>query len=268
MLPEIYQQNSSITMMLASRSHSSGTGSSLTSPKTSRKKAAPSKGTKKCVRFQDHLLTVHPITPRSQFQKNQTASCYYNYDDYHMISQENNNILKFMMIGGEGIKHVETATSTTRGLECKTLEGAEHKKISILDGLCAVLLEQERQRQKDVVDEEKIREAYLAYTQVPAMMALKQGKLDSKSADNGGEALGAFGKAGNGKKHKAFDLQSTDTTLISDEFTSNGGSVDGDCMMGGGDSKKGRSIVKRLLKGRMFTKQRRKASSAAYKLGV
>ena len=119
----------------------------------------------------------------------------------------------------------------------------------------------------ECVDEEKIREAYLAYTQVPAMMALKQGKLDSKSTDNGGEALGAFGKAGNGKKHKAFDLQSTDTTLISDEFTSNGGSVDGDCMMGG-DSKKGRSIVKRLLKGRMFTKQRRKASSAAYKLGV
>ena len=186
-----------------------------------------------------------------------------------MISQENNNILKFMMIGGEGIKHVETAVSTTRGLESKTLEGAEHKKISILDGLCAVLLEQERQRQKDVVDEEKIREAYLAYTQVPAMIALKQGKLDSRAADNVAEAFGAFGKNGSGGKKKAFDLQSTDTTLISDEFTTNGGSSEYDdngAMPGEG--KKSRSIVKRLLKGRMFAKQRRKASPVAYNLGV
>jgi hypothetical protein len=261
-------------MMLASRSHSSSSSSSHGTPKASRKKAAAAaasctkncnggKKTKKSVRFQkdQDLVTVHPITPRSQFTRQFIQQGWYNFEDYHMISQENNHILKCMMIGGEGIKHVETSESTTRGLESKTLEGAEHKKISILDGLCAVLLEQERQRQKDVVDEERIREAYLLYTQVPAMAALKQGKLDSRVESD------CFGKF---KKEKCFDMQSTDTTLISDESATNAESLisgENDYMIDGGEVKS-RSIVKRLLKGRIFTKQRRKASSAAYKLCV
>jgi hypothetical protein len=80
------------------------------------------------------LVTIHRITPRSQFTRKFIEQGWYNVEDYHMISQENNHILKCMMIGGEGIKHVEISKSTTRCLESKTLEGAEHKKISILGG--------------------------------------------------------------------------------------------------------------------------------------
>jgi hypothetical protein len=205
----------------------------------------------KRVRFSDDLEQVRDITHVSQFSQRHLFQCFYRPEEYSYITAENNTILKFMMIGGEGIKQVETATSTTRGLECKTLEGAEQKKIATLDGLCAVLLEQERQKQKNVVDEERIRQAYLAYTQVPAMAALKQGRLDARIHE---DALPASQKAG-GKgivSRKSYfknfsndDMQSTATTLVSDESN--------DGYYADGSRGRSRSIVRRLLKGsRLF----------------
>lgn len=252
--------------MLSSRSRSS-------SPKGGKKKAVSasssssnsSKKIKKSVSFH-HNTTVRPIPHSSQFTHKFKQNGWYSMEDYQEISSENNQILSHMMIGGQNmLKHVETSESTTRGLESRTLEGAEHKKISILDGLCAVLLEQERQRQKDEVNEERIREAYLQYTQVPAMAALKQGKLDARcGASEGGShrSGGAGGKLSKSHKKDFSDLESTDTTLISDETATMRSGESGDSMDGDGEVKK-RSMVRRLLKGRLFTKNHRRKSASS-----
>jgi hypothetical protein len=191
------------------------------------------------------------------------TSCFYTTEEFSYITAENNTILKYMMIGGAGIQQVETLSSTTRGLECKTLEGAEQKKIATLDGLCAVLLEQERQKQKNMVDEERIRQAYLAYTQVPAMAALKQGRLDAAQCYGGSQKQLSLSKSGRGIQKKSlslgknhfnnecYEMQSTDTTLLSEESASESYNSS----FGGRSSvNKTRSIVRRLLKGRqLFT---------------
>jgi hypothetical protein len=223
--------------------------------------------TTKQVQFSNDSPQVIEIPHSSQFSNRHLTSCFYTTEEFAYITAENNTILKCMMIGGEGIRHVETSSSTTRGLECKTLEGAEQKKIATLDGLCAVLLEQERQKQKNVVDDERIRQAYLAYTQVPAMAALKQGRLDAAQTYNGSQKHHqrqnsktckllhknslSFGK--NYSNNDYYDMQSTDTTLVSDDTASescNNG------LGGHGSVRKTRSIVRRLLSGkRLFPKK-------------
>jgi hypothetical protein len=220
--------------------------------------------TTKRVQFSPESPQVMEIPHASQFSHRHLTSCFYTVEEFAYITAENNTILKYMMIGGAGIHNVETSSSTTRGLECKTLEGAEQKKIATLDGLCAVLLEQERQKQKNVFDDERIRQAYVAYTQVPAMSALKQGRLDaaqcyeglrqqprqpplSKSGKGLQKSSRHFGR--NYFSNDSYDMQSTGTTLVSDETASescNGGPG------GYGSVKKTRSIVRRLLQGSLL----------------
>ncbi|KAG7370230.1 hypothetical protein IV203_027976 [Nitzschia inconspicua] len=219
--------------------------------------AALSSSGKKRVRFcTENLEQIHEIPHVSQFSQRHLTQCFYTAHEFACIAAENNTILKYMMIGGEGLRHVETSTSTTRGLEFKTLEGAEQKKIATLDGLCAVLLEQERQKQKHVVDEERIRQAYLAYTQVPAMAAVNQARRDARIHEEGipqqHQQKTLAGKNLIKSLHfkKNFnindDIQSTATTLISSETAS-------DSFAGGGDGTRKKSIVRRLLKGsRLF----------------
>jgi hypothetical protein len=71
-------------------------------------------------------------------------------------------------------------SACTRGLEGKTEKGAMDKKVAVLDGICAVLLEQERQRQDGRNSVDCIRSVYIEQTQIHANAALERGTKDAK----------------------------------------------------------------------------------------
>jgi hypothetical protein len=71
---------------------------------------------------------------------------------------------------------------SSRGLESLTPVGARQKKILILDGMCAVFLEQERQRQQNTYNPHLIRNAYVAYSSEAAQAAAALGLRDQRVA--------------------------------------------------------------------------------------
>jgi hypothetical protein len=75
---------------------------------------------------------------------------------------------------------VEFAPSA-RGLESFTPVGSRQKKILILDGMCTVFLEQERQRQQNTYyNADLIRNAYVAYSYEAAHAAATLGLQDQR----------------------------------------------------------------------------------------
>jgi hypothetical protein len=70
---------------------------------------------------------------------------------------------------------------SARGLESFTPVGARQKKILILDGMCSVFLEQERQRQQyTYYNADLIRNAYVAYSYEAAHAAATLGLQDQR----------------------------------------------------------------------------------------
>lgn len=155
-----------------------------------------------------------------------------------------------------------SSSLVTRGLESKTLHGAREKKIVVLDGLCAVLLEQEQQRQQGRCDPEDIRAAYLGYSFDAAVAAAKKGLQDAAAhcvdtrsllTPPGSSAWpcvpGVGGKHALHNADSASNIGRVDKNMISDP---NNHSPSPPASPTGSRSPcaKSRSMVKRLLVGR------------------
>jgi hypothetical protein len=95
-------------------------------------------------------------------------------EEYKIMKYELRRIVDLMS------RHGSRMSECTRGLECKTPNGSMNKKIASLDGMCAVLLEQERQGQDGIRDAKRIRGAYVEMNQVYVKAAAEQGLQDSR----------------------------------------------------------------------------------------
>ncbi len=71
-----------------------------------------------------------------------------------------------------------------RGLERQTRQGAVAKKVASLDGIHAVLVEQENQQILNVFDADAIRERYVEVSAVNVLAAIEQGKKDARYDDD------------------------------------------------------------------------------------
>ena len=95
-------------------------------------------------------------------------------EDYDIMRTEARHVIEAMENGTSKLTNV-----CTRGLGHKTRDGAYRRKMVILDSICAVLIEQERQRNECCSDEELIRNAYVEISAKNALLALEQGQRDS-----------------------------------------------------------------------------------------
>ena len=99
--------------------------------------------------------SVHSIPNRNQFSAKEKAKIWLSRDDYAQMKKDLRRVVDLME------RHGPRMSVCTRGLESKTTKGAMDKKVASLDGICSVLLEQERQNQSGTQNPENIRRAYI-----------------------------------------------------------------------------------------------------------
>lgn len=117
---------------------------------------------------------VYTVPSRHEFSYKEKSQMWLTQEEYKIMKYELRRIVDLMS------RHGSRMSECTRGLECKTPNGSMNKKIASLDGMCAVLLEQERQGQDGIRDAKRIRGAYVEMNQVYVKAAAEQGLQDSR----------------------------------------------------------------------------------------
>jgi hypothetical protein len=121
---------------------------------------------------------VHTVPSRHEYSYEEKAKIWLTREEYKIMKNETYGIVQVM----DSNRHPRSR-ECTRGLEFKTEKGAMNKKIAILDGICAVLLEQENQRQEGIHDARRIRKHYIEMNEVYVRAAAEQGSRDSRHAE-------------------------------------------------------------------------------------
>jgi hypothetical protein len=116
---------------------------------------------------------VHTVPNRFDFSDEEKSQVWFTGKEYDNVKQ---NVKRAVSRIEDGSVFL---TECTRGLEGKTKQGSMNKQVAVLDGICAVLLEQERQRQDRRDDVQSIRAVYIEQTQIHANAALEQGMKDA-----------------------------------------------------------------------------------------
>ena len=134
------------------------------------------------VRFalDDEMCQTHPVRRLDSYTKEERSQIWFTRDDYKVMNEETKAVLDSM----------ENGSSTnnaqyyfyTRGLENKTHAGSVKKKMASLDGICAVLVEQERQSKLRIVDENQISKVYRQATAANVREAMERGGYDAQQA--------------------------------------------------------------------------------------
>ena len=131
--------------------------------------------TKKAVQFAlEKDNKVHSLPSRHEYSYSERAKIWFTREENTIMKYEMGRIVDLME------RHGNRMSECTRGLESKTRKGAMDKKIAALDGICAVLLEQERQRQEGIQDFGRIRSAYVEMNAVYVRAAVEQGLQDAQ----------------------------------------------------------------------------------------
>jgi hypothetical protein len=131
---------------------------------------------------------VHTIPSRHEYSYEEKAKIWLTREEYKIMKSETYRIVQVMDSNRQ-----PRSRECTRGLEFKTEKGAMNQKIASLDGICAVLLEQEQQRQEGIFNAGRIRMAYIEMNEVYVRAAAEQGSRDSRRAEEDDEpALGCF----------------------------------------------------------------------------
>mmetsp|Transcript_14497 Transcript_14497/g.23535 ORF Transcript_14497/g.23535 Transcript_14497/m.23535 type:complete len:365 (+) Transcript_14497:167-1261(+) len=204
-----------IVPILINNDSSTSNGSNTAEDRTKRTASSQTKK-KKQVSFACGGASIQIVPARRHYTKKQRAKIWYSAEELKAIAGEIRQIIQFMIgLEDEGeeayveyyqqqqqqiplITTTATASSrappaaspvdeedvvgctpSTRGLEALTPYGARHKKIVMLDGMCAVFLEQEKQKQLNIKNADRIREAYVAYTHEAAIAARERGQSDA-----------------------------------------------------------------------------------------
>jgi hypothetical protein len=117
---------------------------------------------------------VHTVPSRLDFSAEEKAQVWLTPQEYSFMKH---NVRRVVANMEDRFVHM---AECTRGLESKTEKGSMDQKVAVLDGLCAVILEQERQRQDGRNDVSTIRAAYLEQTQIHATAAVERGMKDTE----------------------------------------------------------------------------------------
>jgi hypothetical protein len=96
--------------------------------------------------------TARYTLSRSDFTPEELRASWYQYEEYNKITKDCCKQIK-KMERGEVLKDKKYST---RGLESHTRQGATNKKRNRMNTIYAVLLEQDEQRHRGMVDEEAI----------------------------------------------------------------------------------------------------------------
>jgi hypothetical protein len=121
---------------------------------------------------------IHTVPSRHEYSYEENAKIWLTREEYKIMKNETYRIVEAM----DSNRHPRSR-ECTRGLEFKTEKGAMNKKIASLDGICAVLLAQEHQRQEGIHDVGRIRKAYIEMNEVYVRAAVEQGARDSRHAE-------------------------------------------------------------------------------------
>jgi hypothetical protein len=111
------------------------------------------------------------------YTKEESASVWWTREEYKETKKEAQAIIDALEYGSTRIGEC------TRGLEKKTRDGCIQKRLAVLDSICAVLMEQDRQFQQGMSGVNLIRRAYLTMTAKTAVEAREQGAEDAQCYD-------------------------------------------------------------------------------------
>lgn len=123
---------------------------------------------------------VHIIPSRFDYSGEERSQIWLDLEDYRRISQEVKAITSAIdRRARHGKKRVLPKNECTRGLESHTRNGCVARKVAILDGLHAVLMEQDHQQNKGTFRVEAIRNRYIEMSCVSVRAARQRGEEDA-----------------------------------------------------------------------------------------
>ena len=140
------------------------------------------------VRFAEEA-EVHWIENRREYTYQERSKIWFTFEEFKIIQHT---------IERSIASSLEAGIECPRGLESKTQDGYQKKKAASLDGICAVLLSQEQQRQHGYVDPLRIRVAYMEMNQVYVQEAIERAhrdhcaSIDEQDADSESESSGSI----------------------------------------------------------------------------
>ena len=132
---------------------------------------------------------VRFVPNRRDYNATERAEIWYQRQEFEEFRDEIQRIVSLMerksnsrhgryqrraVVGG-----VDQIQEYTRGLECQTKQGSVAKKVATLDGICAVLMEQDHQQSIGCFSVQAIRRRYIEMNFVHVEAALKQGQNDA-----------------------------------------------------------------------------------------
>ena len=136
---------------------------------------------RKRVRFAlEKDYAVHTIPHRLDYDASQRSEIWVSLEEYETIREEVKRIVSLMDRRTRyGRQKLAPVQECTRGLECQTQQGAIAKKVASLDGICAVLMEQDHQQSIGNFNGECIRRRYMEMTSGHVEAALRRAEQDA-----------------------------------------------------------------------------------------
>jgi len=132
---------------------------------------------KRKIRFNLKKNETFEIPHIDDLKKEEIHDVWYQRDDYERMKIQFIPLIRKMM-KGEVIE--ENNQQTVRGLEFRTRDGAIRRQHNKLEGITTVIEEQDRQHNEDELDNEQLREAYLACSSHCMEEAYALGKRDER----------------------------------------------------------------------------------------
>jgi hypothetical protein len=138
---------------------------------------------------------VHLVPHRWDYDASQRAEIWYGRQDYEEFRKGIKRIVELMErnYSRNGRQQLPPLLQEecTRGLESQTHRRAVAKKVASLNGICAVLVEQDHQKSVGnfSVADEAIRKRYIEMNCVHVEAALKQGQKDAEYENHEAEVL-------------------------------------------------------------------------------
>ena len=129
---------------------------------------------------------VHCVPHRWDYDAAERSQMWVTKQEYQDIRDEVKRIASLMDRRLKyGRQKLTPLGECTRGLDCQTQEGAVAKKVACLDGICAVLMEQEHQQSVGDFCDESIRKRYIEMNCVHVEAAIKRAQKDADHENEG-----------------------------------------------------------------------------------
>lgn len=129
------------------------------------------------VSFAEQDNVVHDILPLCEYTTEEIQSCWFQRAEYNSFKR---NSLITLGLNRSGQLAPEDSEHTMRGLECRTRECTEARRMTRYYAACAVLEEQARQKSLGIWDPEALSESYHAISWHAMYDAHTQGMADEQ----------------------------------------------------------------------------------------